>query len=68
MKGNIWKRQGKRGVSYTVRGDLGPDAYAEIVRTWLDAGANTVGGCCQMGPDHIAALRAMIDGHVAARR
>lgn len=49
------------------RGDLGPDAYAEIVRTWLDAGANAVGGCCQMGPDHIAALRAMIDGHVAAR-
>lgn len=43
------------------RDDLGPDAYADIVRTWLDKGANLVGGCCQIGPDHIAALRALID-------
>jgi S-methylmethionine-dependent homocysteine/selenocysteine methylase len=31
------------------------------VRTWLDKGANLVGGCCQIGPAHIAALRALID-------
>jgi len=43
------------------RDDLDPRAYADIVRTWLDKGANVVGGCCQIGPGHIAALRALID-------
>ncbi len=46
------------------RDDMGPDAYADIVRTWLDKGANLVGGCCQIGPDHIAALRALIDDRI----
>ncbi|CAN5886093.1 homocysteine S-methyltransferase family protein [soil metagenome] len=43
------------------RADLDPDAYAAIVADWLDAGANVIGGCCQIGADHIAALRALID-------
>jgi len=40
MRGTIWKRRGKRGVSYTVRVDLGLDPVtgkrrqrAETVRT-----------------------------------
>jgi integrase len=44
MKGQIWKRQGKRGVSYTARVDLGPDPVtgkrrqrAETFRTKKDA-------------------------------
>jgi S-methylmethionine-dependent homocysteine/selenocysteine methylase len=47
------------------RDDLTPAAYAESVRGWLDAGANLVGGCCQIGPDHIAAVRAVIDERAA---
>lgn len=43
------------------RSDLGPTAYAAIVARWLDQGATLVGGCCQIGPDHIAALRGLID-------
>jgi len=27
---------------------------------WIDAGATSVGGCCAVGPDHIAALARMI--------
>ena len=47
------------------RSDLDAQAYAAIVEGWLDEGASLVGGCCQIGPDHIAALRAMIDARGA---
>ena len=40
-----------------VRRDLGPDAYLEHVRGWIAAGARLVGGCCEIGPEHIARLR-----------
>ena len=43
------------------RDDLGPDAYAAHVSRWIDAGASIVGGCCEIGPDHIAKLRELID-------
>ncbi len=38
------------------RQDLGPAAYAAFARDWVAAGARTVGGCCEVGPAHIAAL------------
>ncbi len=38
------------------RPDLGPESYADHVTTWLDAGAEIVGGCCEVGPAHIAAI------------
>jgi S-methylmethionine-dependent homocysteine/selenocysteine methylase len=40
-----------------VRDDLGPARYAEFALRWVDAGAAIVGGCCEVGPEHIAALR-----------
>jgi homocysteine S-methyltransferase len=32
---------------------------------WIEAGARIVGGCCEVGPAHIARLRARIEaaGH-----
>ncbi|MGK7297445.1 MAG: homocysteine S-methyltransferase family protein [Candidatus Wenzhouxiangella sp. M2_3B_020] len=42
------------------REELTPERYAEHARRWLDAGASVVGGCCEVGPAHIAALRALI--------
>lgn len=36
--------------------DLGPAAYAEHVMRWVAKGATIVGGCCEIGPDHIGAL------------
>lgn len=42
------------------REDLGPDAYARHVQAWIAAGARLVGGCCEIGPEHIARLRAML--------
>lgn len=38
------------------RQDLGPRAYAEFAMGWVAQGATIVGGCCEVGPDHIAEL------------
>ncbi|NOE28094.1 homocysteine S-methyltransferase family protein [Ruegeria sp. HKCCD6157] len=38
------------------RHDLGPRAYADQVMRWIDQGATIVGGCCEIGPDHIEEL------------
>lgn len=40
-----------------ARHDLGPEAYADFALGWVDAGLDIVGGCCEVGPSHIAALR-----------
>ena len=39
-----------------ARRDLGPAAYAEHALGWVAAGAGIVGGCCEVGPAHIAEL------------
>ncbi len=39
-----------------ARRDLGPDAYARHALRWIEQGASIVGGCCEVGPAHIAAL------------
>ena len=39
-----------------LRNDLDAVTYRDIVETWIDAGATLVGGCCGLGPEHIAAL------------
>jgi S-methylmethionine-dependent homocysteine/selenocysteine methylase len=36
------------------RRDLGPVEYAEFVMGWVAMGATIVGGCCEVGPAHIA--------------
>ena len=44
--------------SLTARTDLTPARYADFARDWIDAGATLIGGCCEVGPAHIAALAA----------
>ncbi len=39
-----------------ARVDLTPLAYAEFALGWIEQGATIVGGCCEVGPDHIAEL------------
>lgn len=39
-----------------ARKDLTPEIYADLVAQWIDAGASIVGGCCEVGPAHIAEL------------
>lgn len=39
-----------------ARQDLSPDAYLKFARIWVDSGATIIGGCCEIGPDHIRAM------------
>ena len=49
----------------SARTDLTPAAYADFVMDWVAAGASIVGGCCEVGPAHIAeiARRLRAAGH-----
>ena len=40
-----------------IRTDLTPDGYARFALDWRKAGASILGGCCGVGPEHIAKLR-----------
>ena len=48
-----------------ARHDLDPEQYAQFAAEWLDAGASIIGGCCEVGPDHIKALSTLLQsrGH-----
>ena len=39
-----------------ARTDLGPNQYADFAQGWVDAGATMIGGCCEVGPAHIAEM------------
>ena len=43
-----------------VRTDLAPNEYAEFALTWINNGASLIGGCCEIGPEHINALYRLI--------
>ncbi len=49
----------------STRTDLTPDAYADFAMGWVEAGATIVGGCCEVGPAHIAVLAQRLEaaGH-----
>jgi homocysteine S-methyltransferase len=40
----------------SARPELTPERYADFVMGWVAQGAAIVGGCCETGPAHIAAL------------
>ena len=40
----------------SARRDLGPRVYADFALGWVAQGATIVGGCCEVGPAHIAEL------------
>lgn len=44
------------------REDLSPETYASFVGQWVKCGAEIVGGCCEVGPEHIAELAGKFKG------
>ena len=52
----------------THRHDLTPEKYADFAMGWVAQGATIVGGCCDVGPAHIAHLAARLraEGHEIA--
>lgn len=48
---------------FSKRSDLTPQGYANFAQTWIDAGATLIGGCCEVGPDHITELSRRFGAH-----
>ena len=47
-------------AALSSRLDLTPEVYTRFAMGWVDQGATIVGGCCEVGPAHIAALAAAL--------
>lgn len=45
---------------WTNTADVPPLEYAKLASSWLEKGANLIGGCCGTTPAHIAALRVVL--------
>ena len=43
--------------SLAAREELTPQAYAAFCAQWIASGAEIIGGCCEIGPAHIAAIK-----------
>ncbi len=48
----------EEGIGWGAEGPEAAQAYLEFARSWVNAGASIVGGCCGTGPRHIEALAA----------
>ncbi|MEM9012754.1 MAG: homocysteine S-methyltransferase family protein [Pseudomonadota bacterium] len=44
----------------SASGDVTVAAYAAMARHWVEQGAAIIGGCCEIGPAHIAAMAEML--------
>ena len=47
-----------------VRQDIDPSGYATFAAGWHQQGATIIGGCCGIGPEHIAALHEIFKKNV----
>jgi len=50
-----WDFHGETSIPPS-RTDITPEAYAAHAAGWLQSGARIIGGCCEVGPAHIAHL------------
>lgn len=57
---NEFLRDAPTVASLSARRDMGPQVYADHVMAWIDMGATIVGGCCEVGPAHIAEIAARL--------
>lgn len=53
-----FKEIGATVDALNAREDLSPTRYADFVQQWVDTGATLVGGCCEVGPEHINEISA----------
>jgi len=44
-------------ISKTWHGTASPSECGHASISWLNAGANIIGGCCRMGPQHISSIK-----------
>lgn len=53
------------GEAYNARsktwlGTSDPELFVEMAEEWISLGADIIGGCCRIGPDHIRRLKEII--------
>lgn len=48
--------------------DVGPEEFADCAKNFLEDGAAILGGCCGTTPDHIRALRPLVEGRRPVQR
>lgn len=53
---------------WQVDESIGSEAYAELALEWRAEGAQIIGGCCGVNPDHIAAVHDALAGVKAGRK
>ncbi len=46
---------------------ISPEDFAAEVNRWLGMGAQLIGGCCGIGPEHVWRLKERLPAHVPAR-
>lgn len=44
----------------TWLGTSDPNSYVEMAKEWLALGADIIGGCCRIGPEHIRKMRKVL--------
>jgi len=67
----VWVKP-SAGLPDLVEGRLAypqtPDDFDNHVPTLIEAGANVLGGCCGVGPEHIRRVAALVSAHLRRRR
>ena len=43
---------------HELRGDITPQAYADFAQKWAASGAEMIGGCCGISPEHLKLIKA----------
>jgi S-methylmethionine-dependent homocysteine/selenocysteine methylase/SAM-dependent methyltransferase len=56
------------GSSWRFDPRIGPADYAELATGWREEGAQIVGGCCGVTPEHIAAVARALEGTSAGSK
>lgn len=51
-----FKQGNTTAAALQARQDLSPEVYADHAMSWVAQGATILGGCCEVGPAHIAEL------------
>ena len=50
------KYEGANANIHQLREDITPENYLHFARHWAEIGADIIGGCCGVAPDHISLL------------
>jgi homocysteine S-methyltransferase len=48
--------EGANANIHQLREDITPENYLHFARHWAEIGADIIGGCCGVSPDHISLL------------